>query len=285
MAAPAPTAPVPPSFPPVATFPPAQPPVEAVRVRNRALFRNFFLREVNTRYLGSMTGLAWALLHPLALLGVYWFVFTMVFRAGGFGGSSFLTFVAVALWPWLAAQEALQRGTVSLASYAALIRKVAFPHELVVYASVAATFALHFAGYVAVLVVLALFGQPVHFEGLLVALPVWVLLAIAGTGLALFFAALQVFIRDVEHVLMPLLMILMYLTPIVYPLTAVPEAVRPYVAANPFGYLVGRLRAALLDGQLSLDAGDAVALVVAIALFVGGRWVFRRLSPTFEDFL
>jgi len=96
---------------------------------------------------------------------------------------------------------------------------------------------------------------------------------------------LQVFIRDVEHVLMPLLMILMYLTPIVYPLTAVPEAVRPYVAANPFGYLVGRLRAALLDGQLSLDAGDAVALVVAIALFVGGRWVFRRLSPTFEDFL
>jgi ABC-type polysaccharide/polyol phosphate export permease len=255
------------------------------RVRNRALFRNFFQRELTTRYLGSVTGFAWALLHPLALLGVYWFVFTMVFRAGGFGGQSFLTFVAVALWPWLAAQEALQRGTVSLASYAGLIRKVAFPHELVVYASVAATFALHFAGYLAVLVVLAIFGQPVHFEGLLVALPVWVLLAIAVTGLTLLFAALQVFIRDVEHVLMPLLMILMYLTPILYPLTAVPEAVRPYVAANPFGYLVGRLRAALLDGRLAPDVGDAVAVLVAALLFFGGRWVFRRLSPTFEDFL
>jgi ABC-type polysaccharide/polyol phosphate export permease len=285
MAAPAPTAPVPPSVPPVATFPPAQPRAEAARVRNRALFRNFFLRELKTRYLGSVTGFAWALLHPLALLGVYWFVFTMVFRAGGFGGQSFLTFVAIALWPWLAAQEALQRGTVSLATYAALIRKVAFPHELVVYASVAATLALHLAGYIAVLVVLALFGQPVHFEGLLLALPIWLLLAIAVTGLTLFFAALQVFIRDVEHVLMPLLMILMYLTPILYPLAAVPEAMRPYVAANPFGYLVGRLRAALLDGQLSIDGGDVVALVVALALFFGGRWVFRRLSPTFEDFL
>jgi len=61
--------------------------------------------------------------------------------------------------------------------------------------------------------------------------------------------------------------------------------VRPYVAANPFGYLVGRLRAALLDGQLSIDVGDLAAVVIAVALFFGGRWVFRRLSPTFEDFL
>src|SRR4029079_2583845 len=206
-------------------------------------------------------------------------------RAGDFGGQSFLAFVAVALWPWLAAQEALPRRTVRLASYAGLIRKVAFPHELVVYASVAATPALHFAGYLAVLVVLALAGQPVHFEGMLIALPVWVLLAIAVTGLTLCFAALQVFIRDVEHVLMPLLMILMYLTPILYPLSAVPEGVRPYVAANPFGYLVDRLRAALLDGRLAFDLGDLAALVVAAVLFFGGRWVFRRLSPTFEDFL
>ena len=285
MAAPAPTAPAPPSVPPAATFPPVQPPAALARVRNRALFRNFFLRELTTRYLGSVTGFAWALLHPLALLGVYWFVFTMVFRAGGFGGASFLAFVAVALWPWLAAQEALQRGTVSLAAYAGLIRKVAFPHELVIYASVAATLALHFGGYLAVLVVLALFGQSIHFEGLLIALPIWLLLAIAVTGLTLCFAALQVFIRDVEHVLMPLLMILMYLTPILYPLAAVPESVRPYVAANPFGYLVGRLRAALLDGRIGFEAGDLLALLVVAALFFGGRWVFRRLSPTFEDFL
>jgi ABC-type polysaccharide/polyol phosphate export permease len=257
----------------------------ALSRRNRALFLNFFQREIRTRYLGSSTGLAWALLHPLALLGVYHFVFTLVFRAGGYQGKSFLLFVAIALWPWLAAQEGLQRATVSLAGYAGLIRKVAFPHELVVYASVAATLMLQFVGYLAVLVVLALFGEPIRFEGLLLAIPLWVVMALGVAGLALFFSAIQVFIRDVEHVLMPVLMILMYLTPILYPLAAVPETVRPWVAANPFGWLVERLRDCLLDGRLALQWGDAVALAVALLLFAGGRAVFVRLSPYFEDFV
>ena len=253
--------------------------------RDRALLANFFHRELKTRYLGSATGLAWALLHPLALLAVYHFVFTTVFRTGGSDGRSFLLFVAVALWPWLAAQEALVRATVSLGGYSALIRKVAFPHEIVVYASVGATLALQFAGYLGVLAALAAFGEPVHFEGLLLAVPLWLVLAVAVTGLALMLAALQVFVRDVEHVLVPLLMITMYLTPILYPLSLVPEGVRRWVAANPFSWLVARLRDALLDGNVAPRAGDALALAVALAVFFGGRWVFRRLSPHFEDFL
>ena len=260
-------------------------PAFRVSPRDRALFANFFYRELTTRYLGSITGLAWALLHPLALLGVYHFVFTTVFRATGFAGQSFLAFVAVALWPWLAAQEGLQRATVSLAGYSGLIRKVAFPHEIVVYASVAATLALQFVGYVAVLVVLRIAGESIHFEGLLVAVPLWIVLAIAVSGLALLLSALQVFIRDVEHVLMPLLMILMYLTPILYPLTLVPQQLRPWVAANPFSWLVGRLRDALLDGRLAIDWTDGVALAGALLLFFVGRAVFRRLSPHFEDFV
>ena len=252
---------------------------------NRALFLNFFRRELFSRYLGSVSGLAWAFLHPLALLAVYHFVFTTIFRAGPVNGKSFLLFVAVALWPWLAAQEALQRGTVSIAGYAGLIRKVAFPHELIVYASVAATLALQFVGYLVVLLVLVLFGESLSFEGLLLAVPLWLVLAVGITGLALALAALQVFIKDIEHILLPVLMILMYLTPILYPLSLVPEAMRPWVAANPFGYLVDRLRDALLDGRLGVSGGDAIAVVVALLLFVGGRWIFLRLSPHFEDFV
>ena len=253
--------------------------------RNRALLVNFFRRELTTRYLGSVTGLAWALLSPLALLAVYEFVFTNIFKATSFAGASFLAFVAVALWPWLAAQEALQRGTVSLASYAGMIRKVAFPHEIVVLASVFATFALQFAGYLAVLVVLAIAGQPIHLAGLVVAIPVWLILVIGVVGIAFALAALQVFVRDVEHVLMPVLMMLMYLTPILYPLSLVPANLRGFVAANPFSWIVTRLRESLLDGQLGVHASDAIALVVALLLFAGGRWVFRRLSPHFEDFV
>ena len=253
--------------------------------RLRALFRNFYLREVRTRYLGSSTGLVWALIHPIALLGVYWFVFTNVFRAGAFGGKSFLAFVAVGLWPWLAAQEALSRATVSLAGYSGLIRKAAFPQEAIVYASVAATLTLNFVGYCVVLVVLRLFGEPIRLEGLVVAIPLWIVMAFAVTGLSLAMSSLHVFVRDVEHVLMPVLMILMYLTPILYPLALVPERLRPWVAANPFGWLVGRLRDALLDGRLALVPADAVAVLAAAALFGAGLWMFRRLAPHFEDFL
>jgi lipopolysaccharide transport system permease protein len=125
----------------------------------------------------------------------------------------------------------------------------------------------------------------VRLEGLLVAVPLWIVMAIAVAGIALLLSALQVFIRDVEHVLMPVLMILMYVTPVLYPLTLVPEHLRGLVAANPFTWLVGRLRDALLDGRLALVPGDAVALGVALAIFAAGRWVFLRLSPHFEDFV
>jgi ABC-type polysaccharide/polyol phosphate export permease len=253
--------------------------------RNRLLLGNFYRRELFGRYIGSITGLAWGLLHPLALLAVYHVVFTTIFRTGRFDGHSFLAFVAIGLWPWLAAQESLQRAAVSVLNYAGLIRKVAFPHELIVYASVLGTMTLHLAGYLLVLVVLLAVGEPIHLAGLALALPLWCVMVVAVIGLALALAALQVFLRDVEHVLMPLLMIGMYLTPILYPLTLVPASLRPWVAANPFAWLVGRLRDALLDGKLAPHPVDAVAVAVALLLFFGGRAMFRRLSPHFEDFL
>ncbi len=260
-------------------------PRRARLAQSRTLFRNFFQRELFGRYLGSITGLSWALIHPLALLAVYHFVFTSVFRVTDFAGASFVAFVAVALWPWLAAQEALQRGTVCLAGYAGLIRKVAFPHEIAVYATVAAMLVLQFAGYLAVLLALWLIGEPIHLEGLLLAVPLWLVMAIAVTGIVLFLAALQVFVRDVEHVLMPVLMILMYVTPILYPLTLVPERFRRLVAANPFSWLVGRLRDALLEGRIAPEPGDLVAVAVALAVLAAGRFMFLRLSPHFEDFV
>ena len=262
-----------------------RPPTTVGSARDRALFVNFFRRELTNRYLGSVTGLAWALLNPLALLGVYHFVFTNIFRATSFAGQTFLAFVAVALWPWLAAQEALQRGALSLASYSGMIRKVAFPHEIVVLASVCATFTLQFVGYLAVLIVLKIAGQPIHLEGLVVAIPVWLILVVGIVGITFALAAVQVFVHDVEHVLLPVLMILMYLTPILYPLSLVPENLRGLIAANPFNWVVARLREALLDGRISFGWSDLLALIVALALFAGGNWVFRRLSPHFEDFV
>jgi ABC-type polysaccharide/polyol phosphate export permease len=252
-----------------------------------ALFANLFLRELRGRYIGSVTGVFWAILHPVMLLAVYSFLFTTIFkvRLPELASASFLSFVAVALWPWMATQEGLQRAVVAVVNQAALIRKVAFPHELVVVGSVSAVFAIHFVGYVVIMILLSALGEPIHLLGLISALPIWIALLLATCGLGFVLAASQVFVKDIEHVLGPLLMVIFYLVPILYPPSLVPAELRPLVDANPFSFVVERLRTLLLRDPLAIGMGEIYALAVGVLLFIGGRNVFRRLSPHFEDFV
>ena len=251
------------------------------------LLLSFARREVLERYAGSVSGLAWTLLHPLAQLAVFSILFSQLFRVAvpaEYAGASFTAFVAVALWPWIMFSEGLVRAMGSVAANAGLIRKVAFPHRLLVYSSVLSCAAIHLAGYVTVLVVLRLAGEPIHLASLplsLLLLVPYMLLA-AGVGAAL--AAMQTLLRDVQHVVQVALMLLFYATPIIYPLSLVPQAWRPWVAANPLAWFSERQREVLLAGSGPV-AGDALAALACLAAFAAGLWVFERLSPHFEDFL
>jgi ABC-type polysaccharide/polyol phosphate export permease len=251
------------------------------------LLASFTRREILNRYAGSASGLAWTLLHPLAQLAVYSFVFSRVFRIGvpeGFPGATYVSFVAVALWPWVMFSEGLQRAMGSVAGNAGLIRKVAFPHRLLVFSSILATCAVHLAGFVAVLVVLRLMGEPIHLGHLPLALLLLVpyMLLAAGIGAAL--AALQTLLRDVEHVVQVLLMILFYASPILYGIALVPEPWRRVAQASPLAWWSERLREVLLQGS-GLSWGDAATTLICLAVFAAGMWIFERLSPHFEDFL
>ena len=259
----------------------------APRGRWTWLLASFTRREILNRYAGSVTGLAWTLLHPLAQLAIYAFVFSQIFRVAlppEYAAATYTTFVALALWPWIMFTEGLQRAMGSVGANAGLIRKVAFPHRLLVYAAVLATCAVHLVGFLVIIGVLKALGEPIALSRLPLALMLLVpyMLLAAGIGAAL--AALQAMLRDVEHAVQIVLMLLLYASPVLYPTSLVPESMRAGFSLNPIAWFSERMREVLLQ-QSGLVAGDLLMAAACAAVFAAGLWVFHRISPHFEDFL
>lgn len=255
--------------------------------RSRWLFLQFTSREITNRFAGSVLGGLWAFLHPLALLLVYGLVFSAVFsvRLPAAAGSSYLVFVAVALWPWLAFQEAVLRGTAAVTSNAALVKKVPFGHSLLVYSAVTASFAVHLFGYAVVLIVLALRGDTLHWQALPTVFLALLILYVLASGLALLLSAVHVFVRDVEQGLAHFMALLFYLTPVLYGGAMVPEWLRSFMSVNPLAHVFEALRSAWLTGAAALDGYMLLASLFAVAILLLGRSVFGRASPRFEEAL
>lgn len=252
---------------------------------HRHLALNFLQREVVGRYVGSVTGLFWILLHPLALLGIYSAVFTVIFRVGLSDSSiGFTAFVALALWPWLAFSEGVQRGAMAIQANGALVRKVAFPNELLVFGAVSASYIVHGAGFMAALLVLAITGTDLIYGALPWVLVLLLVQWLLSMGLALMLAALQVLLKDVEHFLSPIMMIWFYATPVLYSASMIPPELRVYMQLNPLAYFVDRIRELLTHGGGAVPS-DAIAVSGGLAVFFLGRWFFNRLAPHFEDYL
>lgn len=247
----------------------------------------FIGRELRTRFAGSFSGGLWALFQPLLQLAVYSFVFVHVFKARipGADAPGYIPFLVTALWPWTAFAEAVLRSTTAIQDNAALIGKVALPREVLVLASVCASFAIHLTGFVAILLVLRLSGTPIDLAALPAAIALYLPLFAGALGAALACAAIQVFVRDLVQALGQVLPLLMFGAPIFYDRSLLPERVQGLLDLNPFTFYAESFRALLL-GHGSFDLlrlGIAVALAALVLL--AGHWLFRRLDRHFEDFL
>jgi lipopolysaccharide transport system permease protein len=255
--------------------------------RHRWLLRSLLQRELRNRYAGTSGGLVWVFVHPMLMLAIYAVVFQYVFQVklpNADPSQPYVLWVAVTLWPWLAFSEALSRGTVAVQQHADLVRKVAFPQELLVYSAVLTSLLIHAAGYVIVLLLLWSWGYEIRFTGVVpMGLWAWIVLGCTATGLALFLGALQVFLRDVEQLLGQALTMLFFASPVLYPLALAPAGLRDALALNPLAQVFEPLRAATLGLGLPQPWLLLAALGGGMALWAGGLTWFRRLSPHFED--
>ena len=250
------------------------------------LLARFTEREVLTRFAGSAFGLIWALANPLLLLAIYGFVFGQLFkqRMGDLSTDSYIVFLAIGLWPWMMFADGVTRAMQCIQSNAPLVKKVAFPHLLLVLAAVNSVFLIHLAGYVGVLLVLAATGHQLHLAGLPTIIISITTLYLLTVGVGALLAALQTLLRDVEQMVGPVLMMLQYLTPVLYPVSVMPEAYRLWFNLNPMTPVLQNMRGALLLGAAPQFAELAMVIVSAFIALVG-IGIFLRLSPYFEDFL
>jgi len=242
-------------------------------------------RELAARYRGSVLGILWAILTPVVMIAIFTIIFAGIFKAK-FGASSsqwdYALYLFCGLLPWNAFQEALQLSASTIVSHANLVKRVVFPLETLPISLTLAAIANQLFGTAALIVAALFLRREIHLTILF--LPVLLIPQLIATlGAAWLLASLGVFVRDIVQGVTLVLMAWMYLTPIIYPESLVPDRYRSLVNLNPFTPLVRNYRRIILEGNLPDWRGLAYFTVFAVASFVFGYWWFARTRKNFAD--
>lgn len=252
--------------------------------RYHELFANLFRRDFQAKYRGSVLGIGWTLLNPVLLMGIYLLVFSTVWRAPFANGDNYPLFLLVGLAAWIFFSTSLQSAAQSLLDNAALIRKTRFPRQLVPL-SVVAAHLVSYAVMLAILLVLnfALLPRVRATEWLVI--PIAAVFVAFVSGISLAVAALNAVFRDVQHLIGALLLPLFFLTPILYPLSGLPESVLQHHTivqalryGNPLSPAVEAIRAPLFYGNLPRWYDVLYLCAAAFAALALGAFTFRRVD-------
>jgi lipopolysaccharide transport system permease protein len=255
--------------------------------RNRMLLRSMVKRDILTRYRGSMGDVLWTVLNPLLLMLTYFFVFGVVLRTR-FGadrsGSGYVLYFLAGMLPWLAFSEAAGRAPYIILEHRNWVKKLAFPLEILPAIPVVSGIVTEvFAVAIFAATLFALHG---HVPLTALWLPALVIPQILFTvGLAWFLAALAVYMRDLGQINGFLLTLWFFLTPICYPVAAMPKAYLPVLGKNPMFVLVQAYRDVLLDGHAPAALPLVKLWILALAVFFAGHAWFYKLRKNFADII
>lgn len=255
--------------------------------RNRGLIKTLVVRDIQGRYRGSYLGVLWSFATPLFMLAVYTFVFSVVFEMrhegsvdGNRSNFAIVLFVGVIFHALLA--EVLTSAPALILHNANYVKKVLFPLEILPLVKVgAALFHLAVSAVVLIIAVVVLRGSlswTVLISPLLV-LPFTLLLL----GCAWMLAALGVYLRDIGHLVGILTTVMLFLAPIFYPLSAVPEDFQFWIMLNPLTFIVEQARAVLLAGRLPDWFGLLVYSGISCIVCFAGYFWFQKTRKGFAD--
>jgi lipopolysaccharide transport system permease protein len=250
-------------------------------LQHREILLAWTSRTIRSRYQQSALGVVWAILQPAASVIIFAIVFTR-FIPIDTQGVPYIVFAYTAMVPWTFFAASLNDMVDSLVNNMGLVAKIYFPREILPVAALLARL-LDFGIASAVLAVLILLYQmPVNVLSL-----AWIPVILAtqiGLSLGLGFAtsALNVFYRDIRHLIGLGLQLWLYATPIIYPASLVPEALRTLYFLNPMAGIIESYRAVILRGETP-PPYLLLSIVVSAALLAAGYWFFKRVEFQFAD--
>lgn len=257
--------------------------------RNRSLIGQMTRREVLGRYKGSLLGVLWSFFNPLLMLTVYTFVFSVVFKARWNGGDdesklqfAVILFVGMIVHGLFA--EVLNRSPSLILGNVNFVKKVVFPLEILPVIALCATL---FHTLISLLVLLAaflLFNGFLHPTAILAPLVLFPLIILVQ-GLAWVLASFGVFVRDIAPAMAIITTIMLFMAPVFYPITALPENMQVFVQANPLTFIIEQSREVLIWGRAPHWEGLLKYFLISIAVAWAGYGWFQKTRKGFADVL
>ena len=247
----------------------------------RELLYFFIWRDVKVRYKQTALGVSWAILQPFFTMVIFSLFFGRLAKVPS-DGVPYPIFAYTALLPWTFFAHGVTMSANSVVSNANLVKKVYFPRMAIPVASVLSGFADLLPAFLVLIGMMFYYG--IFPSAQIVWLPAFVLLAvIAALGVGIGLAAINVHFRDVRHTVPFLVQSWLFLTPIAYPSSLLPEHWKTIYALNPMVGVVEGFRWALLDTEPAPGPILWVSAAAAVVLLLGSALYFRRLEKTFAD--
>jgi len=257
-------------------------------LRHGTLILRLAKREVSSRYRGSILGLAWSVIIPLVMLGIYTFVFSQVFKIRwgnleeGTGEFALRLFSGLIVFNFFS--ENIQRAPNLILENPSYVKKVVFPLEIL---PVTGTLSVLFNTGASFLVLLS--GMLFMGKGFGIALvylvPLWTALMLITWGMGWFLSGIGVYLRDLRHVVSTGLTILLFLSPIFYPVTALPTGMRNIIYLNPLAYFIEQNRNILMENRAPEPGHLLAALFLALFTASLGFHLFQKMKKGFSDVL
>lgn len=248
---------------------------------------NLFKMNVRDRYLGSSLGSFWAIANPLFMLALYTFVFGFVFKVRLPGADTtlgYVTWLIIGYGPWIATIEAIMASTTSVVGAAGVVKNMAFKTELLPISAAFVGLISLVVSFCFLLILLAIAGNAPDWRivwiPLIVSLQFFLLVS-----LGLWLSAINVFMRDLSIALPNMLTIIMFVTPIFYPIESLPVLVQKLSFANPFYLIADAYRGVFLHHISPSLAGMSYIFLLSLAVFYFGLAAFRRAKGHFDSAL